>query len=58
MLPKNHLSGAQKRKKRKLEDQFIESQKGAKDKFFSTPSNVHPIDNLEELDDLGTQELE
>ena len=29
MLPTKHLSGAQKRKRKKLEDQFIESQKGA-----------------------------
>ena len=47
-----------RKEKKKLEDQFIESQKGAIDKFFSASSNVHPIDNLEELDDLGTQKPE
>jgi hypothetical protein len=34
MLPKKHLSGAQKRRKRKLEDELKESQKGAIHKFF------------------------
>jgi hypothetical protein len=34
MLPKKHLSGARKRKKRKQEDQFIELQKGSIHKFF------------------------
>ncbi|KAJ1278504.1 hypothetical protein BS78_04G084500 [Paspalum vaginatum] len=41
MLPKKHLSGAQKRKKRKQEDQFIESQKGALHKLFSASSNAN-----------------
>ncbi|KAJ1283327.1 hypothetical protein BS78_03G119900 [Paspalum vaginatum] len=41
MLPEKHLSGAQKRKKRKQEDQFIESQKGALHKFFSASSNAN-----------------
>ena len=47
MLPKKHLSGAQKRNKRKRENQFIESQKGAIHMFFSTPTNVNcdPSDN-------------
>jgi hypothetical protein len=41
MLPKKHLSGAQKReKKRKLEDQFRESQKGVIHKFFPTLTNA------------------
>jgi hypothetical protein len=49
MLPKKLLSGAQKRNKRKWEDQFIESQNGAIHKFFSTPTNVDcdPNDNPE-----------
>ena len=34
-MPKQ-LSGAAKRKKRKLNDQFIESQKGALNKYFTT----------------------
>jgi hypothetical protein len=40
MLPKKHLSGAQKRKKRKQEDQFVESQRGALHKFFAVSSNA------------------
>ncbi|KAG6434835.1 hypothetical protein SASPL_106479 [Salvia splendens] len=40
MLPKKHLSGAQKRKKRKQDELFVESQRGALDKFFSVSSNV------------------
>jgi hypothetical protein len=40
MLPKKSLSGYQKRKKRKHEDQLVESQKGALDKFFVVSSNV------------------
>ena len=41
MLPKKYLSGSQKRKRLKLEDQFIESQKGAIHKWtllISIPS--------------------
>ncbi|KAG6425970.1 hypothetical protein SASPL_110181 [Salvia splendens] len=41
MLPKKHLSGAQKRKKRKQDELFVESQRGALDKFFSVSSNVN-----------------
>jgi hypothetical protein len=40
MLPKKHFSGAQKRKKRKQDDQLAESQKGAIYKFFGTSNNV------------------
>jgi hypothetical protein len=40
MLPKKHLSGAQKRKKRKQDNQLAESQRGAIYKFFGTSSNV------------------
>nr|TKV99675.1 hypothetical protein SEVIR_8G058800v2 [Setaria viridis] len=40
MLPKKHLSSAQKRKKRKQEDQFVESQRGALHKFFPVTNNV------------------
>jgi hypothetical protein len=48
MLPRQHLSGAQKRNKRKRKDQFIESQKGVIHKFL-TPTNIDcdPSDNLE-----------
>uniref|UniRef100_A0A7N0SZK7 HAT C-terminal dimerisation domain-containing protein n=1 Tax=Kalanchoe fedtschenkoi TaxID=63787 RepID=A0A7N0SZK7_KALFE len=38
MLPKKHLSGSEKRKKRKLDEKFIETQRGALHKFF-TPSS-------------------
>jgi hypothetical protein len=46
-LPKKYLSRAQKRNKRKQENQFIESQKGAIHRFFSTPTSVDcdPSDN-------------
>jgi hypothetical protein len=59
MLHKKHLSGALKRNKRKREDQFIESQKGAIHKFFSTPTNVDcdPSDNPE-VDDTHDDESE
>ncbi|ONM26952.1 hypothetical protein ZEAMMB73_Zm00001d007493 [Zea mays] len=40
MLPKKSLSGYQKRKKRKHEDQLVVSQKGALHKFFGVSSNV------------------
>ena len=40
MLSKKHLSGAQKRRKRKLEDQLKESQKDAIRKFFSSSRNA------------------
>ena len=40
MLPKKHLSGSEKRKKRKHGDQLIESQRGALHKFFASSSNV------------------
>ena len=34
MLPKKHLSGAAKRKRKRQEGQFVQSQQGALDKFF------------------------
>jgi hypothetical protein len=34
MLPKKYLSEAEKRKRKRREDQFIQSQKGAIHKFF------------------------
>ena len=40
MLPPKHLSGAQKRNKRKREEQLIESQKGALHNFFQATSNA------------------
>ena len=45
MLPKKYLSGSQKRKQKRVEDQFIESQKGAIHKFFLASSSVMPDDN-------------
>jgi hypothetical protein len=55
MLPPKHLSGAQKRKRKKQEDLFIESQKGAIRKFFPTAvvTNVNPG-----LDNIRAEELE
>jgi hypothetical protein len=40
------LSGAQKRKRQKQREQFIQSQKGVLHKFFSTSSSVVPADNV------------
>ncbi|KAF2943933.1 hypothetical protein DAI22_02g102200 [Oryza sativa Japonica Group] len=57
MLPKKHLSGAKKRKKRKRGDQFIESQKGAIHKFFSASSSAVPDENPE-ADYPSTEEQE
>ena len=47
MLPPKHLSGAQKRAKRKRVNQFVESQRGALNKFFqaSASSSVHVNSN-------------
>jgi hypothetical protein len=40
MFLKKHKSGAQKRRKRKLEDELRESQKGVIHKFFSSSRNA------------------
>ena len=45
MLPPKHLSGAQKRAKRKRVNQFVESQRGAINKFFQASSSVHVNNN-------------
>ena len=45
MLPEKYLSGSQKRKRKRVEDQFIESQKGVIHKFFLASSSVMPDDN-------------
>ena len=60
MLPTKHLSGAQKRNKRKRENQLIESQKGAIHRFFSASGNVPPKDNPKDLeeDDQDTHDQE
>jgi hypothetical protein len=55
MLPPKHLSGAQKRKKKKQEDLFIESQKGAIHKFFRT---AVVVDVNPGLDNIRAKELE
>ena len=55
MLPKKHLSGSQKRKQKRVEDQFIESQKGAIHKFFSASSSVVPDDNPVDALDIEEQ---
>ena len=49
MLPKKHLSGAAKRKWKRQEEQFIQSQQGALDKLFfpassSSVRDDNPID--------------
>jgi hypothetical protein len=45
MLPKKHLSGAAKRKRKRQEEQFVRSRQGALDKFFSASSSVVRDDN-------------
>jgi hypothetical protein len=55
MPPPKHLSRAQKRKKKKQEDLFIESQKGDIRKFFPSAvvADVNPG-----LDNIRVEELE
>ncbi|XP_037419126.1 uncharacterized protein LOC119283852 [Triticum dicoccoides] len=53
MLPKKHLSGFQKRTKRKRRDKFIGTQKGAMRKFAVRNDTT---DNLDELDGNGAEE--
>ena len=55
MLPKKYLSGSQKRNRKRVEDQFIESQKGAIHKFFSASSIVVPDDNPVDALDIEEQ---
>ena len=55
MLPKKQLSGAQKRKKRKHDDQLAESQRGALHKFFVSSSNVDVNEVQEQESDHGQQ---
>jgi hypothetical protein len=47
MLPKKHLSGAAKKRKRKHEDKFIESQKALYTSSFQFPYNAVRNDNYE-----------
>ena len=59
MLPKKYLLGTQKRKWKKLEDQFIESQKGALQKFFKSSSDMpddNPVDALD-IEEQGQQQV-
>ena len=55
MMPKKQLSGAQKRKKRKHDDQLAESQRGALHKFFVSSSNVD-VNEVELESNHGQQE--
>ena len=55
MLPKKHLSGAAKRNKRKRENQFIESQKYALNKYFPSASSAD-IDNNNQRQEPDTGE--
>ena len=54
-MPKKQLSGAQKRKKRKHDDQLAESQRGALHKFFVSSSNVD-VNEVGLESDHGQQE--
>ena len=51
---RKYPSGSEKRKKRKREDEFIASQKGALDKFVKVNSN--PSRNDEELAIIAVEE--
>ena len=55
MLPKKYLWGSHKRKQRRVEDQFIESQKGSIHKFFPASSSVVPDDNPVDALDIEEQ---
>ena len=55
-MPKKQLSGAQKRKKRKHDDQLAESQKGALHKFFVSSSTVDVNEVQGQESDHGQQE--
>jgi hypothetical protein len=56
MLPKKSLSGYQKRKKRKHEDQLVESQKGALHKFFNIDVNEVEGQESDPADDHTQQD--
>jgi hypothetical protein len=64
MLPKKHESGAAKRKRKRQEEQFRQSQQGALDKFFSVPSSAvsehdeNPIDAPENQEEPRTENLQ
>jgi hypothetical protein len=58
MFPTEHLSGAQKRNKRKRENQLIESQKGAIHRFCLASTNVPPKDLEEDGQDTHDREQE
>jgi len=45
MLPKKHLSGVAKRKRKRQEEQFVQSQQGALDKLFLASSSAVRDDN-------------
>uniref|UniRef100_A0A7N0TTH6 TTF-type domain-containing protein n=1 Tax=Kalanchoe fedtschenkoi TaxID=63787 RepID=A0A7N0TTH6_KALFE len=55
MLPKKHLSGSEKRKKRKLDAQFIETQRGALNKFFKSSSHSNVSKDINET---NTEQIE
>ena len=64
MLPKKHESGAAKRKRKRQEQQFRQSQQGALDKFFSISSSAmpehdeNPIDAPENQEERRTENLQ
>ena len=56
-MPPKHKSGAEKRKKRKRENELIESQKGALNRYLTTASSVDVNDNNERQEsELGQDE--
>lgn len=57
-MPPKQLSGAAKKKKRKRENQFIESQRGALNKYFPTTSTVDVNNNNQRQESDPGQEDE
>ena len=56
MMPKKQLSGAQKRKKRKQDDQLAELQRGTLHKFFFASSSNVDVNEVGQESDHGQQE--
>ncbi|XP_065860680.1 uncharacterized protein [Euphorbia lathyris] len=55
MLPKKHLSGSEKRKRKKRDEELLKSQQGALDKFvFKKPNSHENLDqSIENLDQVN-----
>jgi hypothetical protein len=58
MLPKKHLCGNEKRKKRKRNQEFIKSQQGAINKFIIRNNDVNDNDESNRRNESNTTENE